>query len=294
MSLRAFTIRVVLGVTALAVLAAASMAYALITHSPGIKSLAWVLAIATVLAFLIGSKDVGRRVREQRAKRRPLRASLNGFRGKERLVALAAICEVKDHWSANDIELAREELLNEFGRVPTVADLATHVGDEAETRAIAHRYIRRRKKQIRANSRCHICNGPRSETGPEYEFGLAQGRVTENDGGSGILTNIALNAVTLPFGAAASHSTRKNVYMHAVRLRLLLCDRCASAGRSVTAGLGEGDCKHHPYWELLAGEGYFEFIGRGELEQLEPVGPKRLVHGIADKKRITARTYRKC
>jgi len=112
--------------------------------------------------------------------------------------------------------------------------------------------------KVNQSHECHGCG--RRDTLRGWDFGLGRplGARTDWDG---TLASIALSAVTIPLlGVAGLRLPGKSVTLSVLRLQLLLCDACASQGKTPYSV--------HPVWSEAVRLGYTYFLDAGALTRL--------------------------
>ena len=118
--------------------------------------------------------------------------------------------------------------------------------------------IARLMSKVNQSHECHGCG--RRDTLRGWDFGLGRplGARTDWDG---TLASIALSAVTIPLlGVAGLRLPGKSVTLSVLRLQLLLCDACASQGKTPYSV--------HPVWSEAVRLGYTYFLDAGALTRL--------------------------
>jgi hypothetical protein len=194
-----------------------------------------------------------------------------------KLIRLVTICSYEDNWPDATVAQVRKQLQQQYGRVPSLDALAARFGEETVIQE-ARAFLKERTSEIRETcerlgigSPCHLCQAQRDDKAPHYEFGLACA-VTKKTNWGGWAATLALNVVTVPFGAVVTALPGSTTQARIARCRLVFCERCAAQRRGFFGGLRatHDDCRRHPSWQRLHQEGFTRWLDREELAKFKP------------------------
>jgi hypothetical protein len=192
------------------------------------------------------------------------------------LIRLATIVREERFWPDSVVAKARERMMIAIGRVVTLEDICMKYDPEAVFRTAASvveervAVIQEENERMGYGSPCHACRSPRNRDDPAYEFGLAQ-IVDQKTNWGGALATLALNVVTVPLGFAVGARPGSTTRARIARCRLVLCGRCGASRRGVFGGfkVSEQDCRLHPSWSRLYGQGFTTFLDRERLSRFQ-------------------------
>lgn len=189
------------------------------------------------------------------------------------LIQLVTALVKPDLWPNAFIADIRKRLSTQYGRVPTLDDLAGRFGEDVVHR-IAREFIQERVtslehayEQSGKGSPCHLCQRDRTDADPSYDFGLA--RDVEKKFNWGAVGILAANVVTMPLGIAVRPSQLSRTSARIARCCLVLCQGCAHSRKGFFGSLKVTmeDCKKHPSWHRLVKSGYLTFYDREKLAE---------------------------
>jgi hypothetical protein len=182
------------------------------------------------------------------------------------LIEMVTVLFKPELWPEDLVRKIAGELRKQYGRVPTLDDVAARFGEEAVTRVAKATIVQRATElkelaeQLGVNANCHICGGPRS---CHYEFALGRIVSHQKHWGAAVGT-LALNILTVPLAGmivgprGVGSTTRASL----ARCRLILCDECADTRRGFFGNLKvtQADCQRHPSWNRLIRAGFNRYF----------------------------------
>lgn len=188
------------------------------------------------------------------------------------LIEFATIVREHDLWPDELVDRVRNLLLQSYGHLPTLVELANRFGADT-VREVAHRTINDRiavlkeaQERMGHGSPCHLCGGTRSDADPTYSFALAQ-IIEKKTNWGGALATLAFNVATIPLGFAVGARPGSSTKARLVRCRLVLCATCGGRLKGFFGGLkiSQQECQRHPSWARLVREGFDTFLNHEEL-----------------------------
>ncbi|MCC6652395.1 MAG: J domain-containing protein [Candidatus Eisenbacteria bacterium] len=195
-----------------------------------------------------------------------------------RIVFLVAVSEFSKLWPDDLVKGARELLVRELGRVPTLEDLAPRLG-EAFVANLAESFVRDRQAELRGiaeqlglGSPCHLCGGERDESDPYVEFGMAR-NVQSKTEWAPVIGMLALNVVALPLGFVVGAGPGSSTTAEIARCRLVVCSSCAEERKGLWGGIKVDftDFKKHPSFGRLYAAGHTQVLSAEKLREFKPV-----------------------
>lgn len=186
----------------------------------------------------------------------------------QELIGMVTIVSYPDIWEPSVVDSARRALQKQYGRLPTLPDLAVRFGRPA-VEEIARSILEFRERELKDAAErmgnaelCHLCGAGRRSDDKFYEFALAKD-VKKHWGGA--IAKLALNVVTVPLGVVIAARPTETATL--ARCRLMLCGRCTEARRGLLGGLRvtREDCRKHPAWDRLLGQGFDRFVDAENL-----------------------------
>lgn len=180
-------------------------------------------------------------------------------------------------WPRAALESAEVGLREEYGHVPTLAELAAEHGAALVTRVAEQmaaaitalqQEAAREPERMAPRGPCHLCAGRRDDDEPSYVFARVLRYENRVEWG-GTLAGLALTALFSPIGVGVTVRPRRVVSGHVAPCRLLLCVACARTRRGLFGGLkvSEADCAKHPASPRLKAGGYDSFLSHAQLEK---------------------------
>lgn len=188
--------------------------------------------------------------------------------GVQELVRLVTMNEYPQMFSAAEIESAKKQLLKNYGRLPTLAELMQKLGEEAigtlakEVLSVRETELQEIAERMGVGSPCHLCGGARNDSDPHYEFSLAR-NVQKSWGG--VVAKLALNVVTMPFGVVVAPKG-PGLKANLARCRLVLCSSCGEQRKGIFGAIKatQEECQSHPSWNRLVSAGFNKYFDRVE------------------------------
>lgn len=189
------------------------------------------------------------------------------------LIRLVTIASRDDIWSDSDVADAKARLVRQYGRVPSLDDLASRFGEdvviEVAKSAIEarHALLLEASERFGIGAKCHLCQRSRNDGDPTYEFGLAR-ILDHKKNWAGAAGMLALNIVTMPLGVAVGpRRIGSTTTAQISRCKLVSCRACSDARRGFFGGIKftHADCRKHPSYDRLVREGFDTFLSNEEL-----------------------------